>query len=248
MFDLTILDWFIVIACALFIGFSKSGIPNLVILVVTIIMFVFPAKESVGVLLPMLLIGDLFAVIYYRRHVVWKNLIPLIPWILVGILGGFFVLRQVNDEQLKPIIGTIVLVIIGLNVIRNQFGERFNQLLPTSISFTITMGILSGFTTMVGNAAGAIMTIYLLVKRVPKKEFVGTSAWFFITVNTIKVPLYLHLNLISSASFSLNLLMLPVILIGAIIGAKVLPWIPQNVFTIIVLLLAALGGLYLVIG
>ncbi|MGG4179008.1 sulfite exporter TauE/SafE family protein [Virgibacillus pantothenticus] len=175
MFDLTTIDWLIVILCALFIGFSKSGLPNLVILVVTLIMFVFPAKESIGVLLPMLLIGDLFAVLYYRRNVIWKYLISLLPWILLGIISGFFVLQQVNDDQLKPIIGAIVLIMIGLKVIRDRFGERFNQLLPTSLFFTIIMEVLSGFTTMVGNAAGAIMTIYLLVKGVPKREFIGLS-------------------------------------------------------------------------
>ncbi|GIP62376.1 hypothetical protein J32TS6_09310 [Virgibacillus pantothenticus] len=111
----------------------------------------------------------------YRRNVIWKYLISLLPWILLGIISGFFVLQQENDDQLKPIIGAIVLIMIGLKVIRDRFGERFNQLLPTSLFFTIIMGVLSGFTTMVGNAAGAIMTIYLLVKGVPKREFIGLS-------------------------------------------------------------------------
>lgn len=179
MFELSVMEWFIVILCAIFIGFSKSGLPNMVILVVTVLMLVFPARESVGILLPMLLVGDLFAVTYYRRNVVWKYLISLIPWVLIGILSGYFVLSQVSSEQLKPLIGLIVLVMIVLHIVRQKFGERFNQLLPTSTWFVVLMGILGGFTTMVGNAAGAVMTIFLLVKGLSKKEFVGTGAWFF---------------------------------------------------------------------
>ncbi|BAC12947.1 hypothetical conserved protein [Oceanobacillus iheyensis HTE831] len=245
MFDFSLLDWVIVIICALFVGFSKSGLPNLVILVVTLIMFVFPARESVGLLLPMLLIGDLFAVTYYRRNVVWKYLTNLIPWVLMGILAGFFVLQYVNDEQLKPIIGVIVLIMIALNVVRERLGSKFNEMLPTSLTFTILMGVLGGFTTMVGNAAGAIMTIYLLVKGLPKKEFVGTGAWFFLSVNVIKFPFYMYLGLITTESLTFNLTMAPVIILGAIIGVKVLPLIPQHVFTMLILVLATVGGINL---
>ncbi|MFD1334969.1 sulfite exporter TauE/SafE family protein [Oceanobacillus iheyensis] len=245
MFDFSLLDWVIVIICALFVGFSKSGLPNLVILVVTLIMFVFPARESVGILLPMLLIGDLFAVTYYRRNVVWKYLTNLIPWVLMGILAGFFVLQYVNDEQLKPIIGVIVLIMIALNVVRERLGSKFNEMLPTSLTFTILMGVLGGFTTMVGNAAGAIMTIYLLVKGLPKKEFVGTGAWFFLSVNVIKFPFYMYLGLITTESLTFNLTMAPVIILGAIIGVKVLPLIPQHVFTMLILVLATVGGINL---
>ncbi|WP_337970162.1 sulfite exporter TauE/SafE family protein [Virgibacillus salexigens] len=248
MFDLAVMEWLIVILCALFIGFSKSGLPNLIILVITMIMFVFPARDSVGILLPMLLIGDLFAVTYYRRNVVWKHLKDLIPWVLIGIVAGYFVLEYVNDQQLKPIIGIIVLIMIALNFIRERLGTKFNQMLPASKSFTLLMGILGGFTTMVGNAAGAIMTIYLLVKGLPKKEFVGTSAWFFLLVNVIKVPFYIHLGLITTDSVIVNITMAPVIILGAWIGVKVLPLIPQRVFTILILLLAALGGINLLLN
>lgn len=248
MYELSVLEWIIVIICALCIGFSKSGLPNLVILVVTLIMFVFPARDSVGILLPMLLIGDAFAVTYYRKNVVWKHLKVLIPWVFIGIVTGYFVLEHVSDSQLKPIIGVIVLAMIVLHFVRQRLGERFNQLLPTAIWFTVLMGILGGFTTMVGNAAGAIMTIYLLVKGLPKKEFVGTGAWFFLIVNVIKFPFYLHLGLITTASLMLNTIMAPIILVGAFIGIKILPFIPQKVFTILILVLAALGGINLIVS
>ncbi|MFD2628552.1 sulfite exporter TauE/SafE family protein [Oceanobacillus kapialis] len=248
MFELTLLEWILVIFCALCIGFSKSGLPNLVILVVTLIMFVFPARDSVGIMLPMLLVGDLFAIIYYRRNVKWNHLKGLIPWVLIGIVAGYFVLERVSDEQLKPLIGIIVLVMITLHFTREKFGTKFNAMLPNSLGFTLLMVILGGFTTMVGNAAGAIMTIFLLVKGLPKKEFVGTGAWFFLFVNLIKVPFYVHLDLITLDSLSFNAWLVPAIILGAFIGIKVLPIIPQKIFTILVLVLAALGGINLLVN
>ncbi|MEK4304454.1 MULTISPECIES: sulfite exporter TauE/SafE family protein [Oceanobacillus] len=246
MLELGFLDWMLIGLCALLIGCSKSGLPNLVILAVTLIMFVFPARDSVGFLLPMLLAGDLFAVTYYRRNVVWKYLISLVPWVLIGIIMGFFVLQNIDDAQLKPVIGVIVLMMIALNFIRQKLGARFNEMLPNSLLFIVFMGILGGFTTMVGNAAGAIMTIYLLVKGLPKKAFIGTGAWFFLTVNLIKFPFYVHLDMITFDTFTVNMMMVPIILAGAFAGAKILNFIPQRVFTLLILIFATLGGLNLI--
>ncbi|MCT2537721.1 sulfite exporter TauE/SafE family protein [Aquibacillus koreensis] len=248
MFELSILQWLVVILCAIFIGFTKTGVSSLGILVVTILMFIFPAKESVGILLPLLIIGDIFAVIYYRRNVVWKYLVSLIPWVLIGIMFGFYVLNEIDSEQLKPVIGALVLLLILLHVIRERLGERFNKWLPGSIWFIGLMGVLAGFTTMIGNAAGGVMAIYLLVKGLPKREFIGTGAWFFLFVNLIKVPFYIYLGLITTDSFLFNLSLLPTVIIGAFIGIKIIPLIPQRVFQILILTFAAVGALRLLIA
>ncbi|WP_311202033.1 sulfite exporter TauE/SafE family protein [Aquibacillus koreensis] len=248
LFELSILQWLVVILCAIFIGFTKTGVSSLGILVVTILMFIFPAKESVGILLPLLIIGDIFAVIYYRRNVVWKYLVSLIPWVLIGIMFGFYVLNEIDSEQLKPVIGALVLLLILLHVIRERLGERFNKWLPGSIWFIGLMGVLAGFTTMIGNAAGGVMAIYLLVKGLPKREFIGTGAWFFLFVNLIKVPFYIYLGLITTDSFLFNLSLLPTVIIGAFIGIKIIPLIPQRVFQILILTFAAVGALRLLIA
>ena len=218
------------------------------ILVVTIFMMIFPARDSVGILLPLLIVGDLFAVVYYRRHVVWKYLISLMPWVLIGIIGGYAVLEFISSEQLKPLIGILVLLLIILHISREKLGKRFVELLPESKLFTYLMGILAGFTTMIGNAAGGVMAIYLLVKGLPKTEFVGTGAWFFLTVNLIKVPLYVSLGMITVDSITFNIKLIVFILIGALVGVKVIKWMPQKMFQTVVLIFAAIGAIRLIIG
>ncbi|WP_280174070.1 sulfite exporter TauE/SafE family protein [Gracilibacillus kekensis] len=230
------------------IGFAKAGVASMGILVVTIFMMIFPARESVGILLPLLIIGDLFAVTYYRRDVVWRYLFSLVPWVLIGIVLGYFVLDVVTSEQLKPMVGILVLALIVLHISREKLGEKFVEMLPESKVFTISMGILAGFTTMIGNAAGGVMAIYLLVKGLPKKEFVGTGAWFFLFVNVIKIPFYISLGIITVESIKFNAWLIPAILIGALIGVKVIKIMPQKVFQILVLVFAALGAIRLIIG
>jgi uncharacterized membrane protein YfcA len=195
----------------------------------------------------MLVVGDLFAVIFYRRSVVWKYLISLIPWVLIGIVIGYFVLNQINSDQLKPLIGVIVLALIILHISRERFGEKFTKALPKSLWFTLSMGILAGFTTMIGNAAGGVMAVYLLMKGLPKKEFVGTGAWFFMFVNLIKIPFYISLGLITFDSITFNMWLIPTILIGAVIGIKVVPLIPQKAFQTLILGFAIIGALRLIL-
>jgi uncharacterized protein len=248
IFELTIIEWIIIIFSALLIGFAKAGVASMGILVVAIFMMIFPARESVGILLPLLIVGDLFAVIYYRRNVVWRYLFSLVPWVLVGILIGYLVLDIVTSEQLKPMIGILILALILLHISREKLGERFVKLLPKSKIFTFSMGVLAGFATMIGNAAGGVMAIYLLVKGLPKREFVGTGAWFFLFVNVIKVPFYISLGIITVESVAFNLWLIPAILIGAWVGVRMIKIMPQKVFQILVLTFAALGAIRILIG
>lgn len=243
MFDLNMVQWIIISIAAIFIGFNKAGLPTLGILIVTMLMFIFPAKAAVGVMLPMLIIADVFAVIYYRRNVVWNHLIKLLPWVLIGLSVGYFVLDIINDQLLRSIIGGLVITMVGLHVLKDRFRQNFNDLLPTSKIFISVMGTVGGFTTMVGNAAGEVMGIYLLVQGFKKEEFLGTAAWFFMIVNLIKLPLYIQLGLLSGKMILLDLKMLPIIFLGAVIGVHILPKVPQRVFNFLILGVAVIGGI-----
>lgn len=235
----------IVMASAFLIGFSKTGLPNIIIFVITLLMFAFPAKESIGILLPLLLIGDGFALAYHRRNVVWRHLIVLLPWVLVGMAIGYITLLYITNEQLKPVIGIIVLLMIFVHIIRNFLGNDMQTFLPSSAWFVSSMGILAGFTTMVGNAAGGVMTVYFLVRGLPKNELIGTGVWFYLSVNLIKFPFYMQLGIINTDILLLSGKLIPIIFIGAFLGIRLLKVIPQKVFQILILVFASIGGLYL---
>ncbi len=241
--ELGLINYIIIAICAFMVGVSKTGIPGVGILVVPLLASAVPAKASVGLLLPMLIFADIFAVAYYRRHAVWIHLIRLIPWAACGVVVGYFILGKVNNEQLKPIIGAIILVLLILNYWWNK--NRDQTKVPDNIFFAGFMGLLAGILTMLANAAGPIMIIYLLAMRLPKYEFIGTRAWYFIIMNCFKVPFSANLGLINPASLRLDLVMFPVIAIGALIGIFILNRIPQKVFNLIVQVLAACAAIKL---
>lgn len=243
--DITLWQIIAIAVTALLTGFSKTGIPAAGILGVTIMASFFAAKQSVGLLLPMLIIADLVAVTYYRRQVVWKHLIRLIPWVLIGILSGYFLMRVIADTELKLIIGSLVFILVLIHVYREY---RKSDRTPAGLWFSILLGVLAGFATMVGNAAGGVMAIYLLSRRLPKEQFIGTGAWFFLSVNLIKVPFNVELGIITWNTLLINALAIPVILIGTWIGIKIVPKLSQQQFQNIILILSAAGALQLIIS
>lgn len=237
------LPWVVLAACAFAIGIAKTGLPGMGILVVPFLAMVFPAKASVGLLLPILIFADLFAVGYYRHHGKWRHLVKLLPAALVGIVVGYIVLLHIENRTLKPLIGIIVL---GMLVLRFRSVFRGNeQSVPQYWLFSAAMGFLAGVTTMMANAAGPVMVLYLLSMRFDKTKFIGTAAWFFFIVNWLKVPFMAHLDMITLTSLKMDILVFPAVIAGALTGIWLLNRIPQRLFNIVALLLAAAAAIKL---
>ncbi len=158
--ELDIYGWVVVAFCAVMVGTTKTGMPGLGILIVPLMALVLPTRQSTGILLGILILADLFAVTYHRRNARWGHVLRLLPAAFAGIVAGYFGLKFVNDQQLKPIIGGIVLVMLGVNYWRTRArGE--DAPVPTQWWFAIVLGFMAGVTTMMTNAAGPVMIIYL---------------------------------------------------------------------------------------
>jgi uncharacterized membrane protein YfcA len=246
MMGLDLAGWAVLALCAVMVGISKTGIPGFGILFVPLMAMVYPAKQSTGLILGILILGDIFAVSYYHRSALWGHIVRLIPATLVGIVAGYFVMKVISDAQLKPIIGVIVVGMLAVNWWRHRKGQDEAEV-PTQWWFAVVMGFLAGLTTMMANAAGPVMIVYLLAMRLPKVEFVGTSAWFFFIVNWLKVPFSLQLGLITVESIKLGFLMLPFIILGAVLGIVALKKMPQRVFEVTIQVLALAAAIKLFI-
>lgn len=255
--DLTLQQWLLGATAAVFIGFSKTGLPGAGILVVPVLAAAFGGRQSVGTMLPLLLLGDVFAVAWYRRDARWDRLWLLMPHVVVGMALGAVVLKVTGDagpgkDRLDHIIGALVLAMLALHVARARLGDR---LTPHSKPATAFVGASAGFTTTASNAAGPIMTIYLQAMGMPKTEFMGTTAWFFFLVNAAKLPVFVALSvanpanpIISGRTLAVDLALVPGILVGVAAGRWLLHRIPQKVFDGVVLALSAVAAVKLVLS
>jgi len=216
-FPLSSLEWYAVLFCGLCVGLSKTGINTIGLPAVPVLAVVFGAQPSTGILLPMLCFADLFAVIYYRRNAEWKYIIRLLPWALTGFALAILTVQWIPAKSFKTLIGACILV--GLGVMLWNESRSKDAELPTAWWFTAIFGVMGGFSAMIGNAAGAIMAVFLLSMRLPKKSFVGTTAWFFLIINLLKLPLQCFVwHNISGETLLFSLSLLPVIAAGAFLG------------------------------
>lgn len=180
---------FLAVLTAILVGVAKTGVSGMGILVVPLIAMVFPAKESVGALLPMLIAGDVLAVIYYRRHAQWRQLVTLIPGVAAGMLIGGMFLTKLDNESMRIFLGVFVFLLLMIEgIARHLKLNEFKKLR----AFAVLVGVLAGFGTTVGNAAGPIMGIYFIMMGFDKKQLMGSGAWFFLIVNTSKVPIFIY--------------------------------------------------------
>lgn len=240
-------QWALAILAAALVGLSKTGIAGLGILVVSVFALLIPStKQSSGIVLPLLILGDLVAVLAYRRHTQWSHLWRLFPWTALGVLVGYFAMGRINDHQARVLIGLIVCAMVALHLWRRWRTARGADAGDEhGIGFAITVGVLAGFTTLVANAAGPLMAIYLLAMRLPKMEYVGTGAVFFMLLNWFKVPFMVDLGLITVDSLKFNAILAPAVLVGAWFGKWLLPRIDQKLFEFLALLLSAAAGVKL---
>lgn len=248
LFNLSLGAWCLAILCAVLVGFNKTGMPGAAIFAVPLMAMIFPAGKSTGIYLPMLIVGDVFTLLYYRRHARWRYVLRLLSWGAAGILVGFWTIQHyhLTDLHLQRMIGVIVLAILGMGVWINRHPNALS--VPHTWWFAAGMGLIGGFTTMTANAAGPIWIVYLLAMNLNKHEFLGTSGWIYLILNLFKVPFSYALGFISIDSLIFDVKLVPAVALGAGAGILILNRIPQHAFEIIIRILTALAALKLLYG
>lgn len=233
-------QWCLAALGALLVGVSKTGITGLSLIFVSIFAGIMPARRSTGLVLPLLFIGDIVAVLSYRRHAQWRHVWRLLPWACAGVVIGYFALGLMSERQARFAIGAIVLGLATLYIVRRLRPGGDQEV--HAAWFAPVIGVLAGFTTLVANAAGPLTVIYLLAMRLPKMEYMGTTAVFFLLLNLFKAPFMIGLGLITRESLMTNLALVPAVLAGAWLGKWLLRRINQQAFENIVLGLALVAG------
>ncbi len=230
------------------IGLSKTSIGGIGMINAALLATILPAKESTGVLLVLLITGDLFAIGVYKKHVEWRMLQKLIGPVIVGVLAGVYFLSHSTDQSLKKTIGWIVLILVVLYPISQRLQSRdFDISLKYPKPLRIILGSAAGFMSMVANSGGPPMSIYLLMRRNTVMNFLGNTAWFFFAVNVFKLPFTLGLGLLDFQSFQYIFPALPAVPVGAIVGRKIVSKIDLELFQKITLVTAAIVGVNLII-
>jgi uncharacterized membrane protein YfcA len=249
MYELDFWQYGLIALGAFLVGLGKGGLPGVGNITVVLMALALPAKASVGILLPILISADIIAVLVYRRHAEWRYIWKLGPWMLAGIVIGYFVFSRVDDAQVRFLIGLILLSMTGVHFYRKWMRRHATEkdMLPHHPVFIGGTGIIGGFATMVANAAGPVAALYFIASGLPKYAYIGTSAWFFLIANLVKVPFMMNLGIIhfDSIRFSVSFMLFSVL--GAAIAPFIVKHINQKIFESLIWFFVIVGGIKLII-
>jgi uncharacterized membrane protein YfcA len=230
---------------AFLIGMGKAGLKGVDMLNVTLMAIVFGGKTSTGIVLPLLCVADIAAVAYYNRHAQWKYFWKLVPWMMAGILLGVFAGKDMDEQLFKKIIAAIILVTIVVVFVMEY---RKSKVVPDNLFFTIPTGLAAGFTTMMGNLAGAFANLYFLAMRLGKNDFIGTGAWIFLFMNLFKLPFQIfYWKNIDTETIQVDLLLIPALAAGFWAGLKIVQKINDVQFRRLIIVLTLIGAVLMLL-
>lgn len=232
---------------AVVVGMTKAGLSGLGLAVIPAMALIFGARESTGILLPMLLTGDIMAVIYYHRSAVWKHIVRIIPWVITGITAALITGNNINSSQFRTVLMSVVGIMLVLMVV-NDLRKKKDDKIPESHLFSALMGGAGGFATMIGNSAGPVFSLYFLSLKLNKNEFIGTGAWLYLLMNAGKLPLHILVwKTISINTILLNLLSVPFIVIGIFVGIWAVKLFPEVIYRYFVIIATLATSIFLFI-
>ena len=235
-------EWLLIILGAFLIGMGKAGLKGIDMLSVIIMAMVFGGKSSTGIVLPLLSLGDMAAVWYYNRHAQWTHFWKLIPWMGIGILLGVYFGKDMNEVLFRQIM--VLTIIVTVSIVFWMEFVRKKADIPTHKGFAAATGLTAGFTTMIGNLAGAFANLYFLAMRLPKNDFIGTTAWIFLVINLFKLPFQVfYWKNITTDTLSIDAALFLPLTIGFWLGLKGVGKINEQLFRKMILWLTLLGSL-----
>lgn len=248
---LDVLAVVVVAVCAVLYGVSKTAMPVAGVVAGTVLAGVLGPAQATGFVVPLLILGDLIGLAFYRSHADWRVIIRVIPGVLVGFVLTALMFVFVPPAGVARIVGVLILISLSLELRRRVLARRQENAgaphKPDHHIVTAMYGALAGMTTMGANAGGTAMSIYLIRLRVPMLAFMGTSAWFFFILNMCKVPFVLGLGYLTWDSLQTDVWFTLPLVAGALLGAFVFRRMTPEWFIRIALGLSGLAAVWLII-
>jgi uncharacterized membrane protein YfcA len=243
-------QWVLLHLGAAIIGLGKTGFGGGIgILATPLFALALGGRTSVGVMLPLLLVCDVFVLSlgYYRRSIDKNNVAVLLPGMLVGIALGLTVLGIMPDEAFKKAIGVLALV-FAVGQAYKDFYLKVDKPVKPSKWLGVLLGIGAGFASAIAHIGGTLTTMYLFPQKLPNAVFVGTSTLLYFVSNASKVLPYWKMGLITEQGLRLGVSLLPSVAAGALLGVLLNKVLPPQAFSKLILLFVALTAVRLLMG
>lgn len=244
--DLTLLHWITIGIAAILVGSARAGLDGGPLLAIPLMAGVFGARLSSSIMLGIMLTADLAALIKYRSFGSPAHLLRTLPYAVAGIILGALIGNRMSEETFRTVVSILILASAAMMLIQEL--RRGGFTLPERWFIAAPLGLLSGFASMVGNAGGPIMSLFLLSSGLKKDRLIGTMIWFFFIINTVKLPFHIFVwHTLSSSTLLIDLIVAPIAVAAVFGSARLVKMIPEKPYRFFRLATVAIGGAYLLL-
>lgn len=242
--------WVVAVFVMLLTGLGKSGFGSgFGALATPLLALTIPAADAAALLLPLLIIMDLFTVPYYWNRFHAGHLRILLIGALVGIAIGAYYFNALshNEQAMKMGIGALAVLFVIIQVGRSLILGALSEHRPPAVLGWL-MGAVGGFTSTIAHAGGPPVTIYLVPQKLQRDQFVGTTAILFAIVNLVKLVPYYSLGLLRVSNITTILLLAPLAYLGVRLGVFLNQHFSEKWFTRLIYAFLFITGLELLTG
>ncbi|WP_439521490.1 sulfite exporter TauE/SafE family protein [Marivita sp.] len=225
--------WIVAGLAAFLMGLSKGGVPMIALLSVPLMSLFMDPALAAGLLLPIYIVADFYAVYLFRRAFSVRNLKILLPGAIGGILIGFVAVASVPGDAVKLLVATIGLFYL-VTALRRRFSKVEIPPRPADVPRGVFWGIITGVTSYISHAGGPPYQAYVLPQKLDKMVYLGTTTILFTVVNLLKVPPFILAGQITWDSASQAIWLAPFALAGAWSGSAVSRVLPERVFFLLI--------------
>jgi len=244
--DLTTFQWILVIFCAFLTGIARTGIFGVMLLVVPLLSLQMPGRSAAGLILPLMVAGDFIAAFVYRKTFNRKVMLQILPWLILGVGIGALIGGAVSNRLFKMIMAGTTFTCMTF-AIWNEIRRGKPVALKSWI--IVFVGILSGFASMIGNAAGPVIAVYFIALNLKKVEYVSSIIWLFWIVNLLKLPSHIFLwKTVDLSVLKFDLILVPALCAGLAAGVWIIRKIPEKPFRMVILASIFAAGIVLLIN
>jgi uncharacterized membrane protein YfcA len=229
---------------AFLVGLSKGGLGSMIGVFITAMMsLVLPAEKVIGLVLPLLMVGDVFAVVAHWKQ--WDRglVLQLIPGALVGVGMATYLLETISGDGLRLALGVIVLLFVVYKLLEGRLLRGFRYR-PKRIHGWAA-GIVSGITSTLAHGGGPPVSMFLIVQNLRPETFVATAALYFMVLNWIKVPSYALSGLFDWELIRGSIWVLPLLPLGVWVGKRIVLRVERVYFERAILILLGVSGVFL---
>jgi uncharacterized membrane protein YfcA len=231
----------------LFIGLSKAGFGGgLGMLTTPLCVMAFDPRTAIGILLPLLCAGDLFSLWHYWGKWDRRNLLYLLPGVVAGVLIGVQLIGVLSKAQLNFAIGLLAVSFVVFQLTKEIIFKAEGAFSP-SHAIGIPCGIGAGFTSSIAHGAGPVVSVFLIPQKLPKDIYVGTTVLVFTWVNWIKMPFFIHKDIVTWDTILISLRYLPIIPVGVWLGIWLNRKVSEGLFVRLVYMFTFLAGIELML-